>query len=86
MNKKQWAMFIEKGLKRDLYRQSANSYEKVLRYLYRHKLFPIILGLTACIIYVNIWGFKELFKSVITYIIIFTILATLITSIVNPKK
>jgi len=86
LNEKQWARFIEKGLKKHEYRQNTTSLDKILRTLHKHKAIPIIIGLTACIVYIEIWGFKELFKTVTTYLIVFTILASVVANFINPKK
>jgi hypothetical protein len=86
LNQKQWAKLIEKGLKKHEYRATLSPTEKIFRKINKHKIVPIMVGVSAMMIYINIWGFKEFSKAVLTYLIILTVIATIVANLLNPKK
>lgn len=85
LSRKEWAAMVEKGLRKHEFLSKRSRSERFWRYIARHKTISILLGLTAIMIYLNQWGARELFKTMVTYTIMITLLATIFASITQKK-
>ncbi len=85
ISRKEWALRIEKGLRRHEFVKSRSRAERFFRWLNKHRNISILIGLFAVLVYLHTWGFKELFKSLVTYTIMITFFATFLAAITKKK-
>ncbi len=85
VSRKEWALMIEKGLRKNEFINSRSRTEKFLKWINKHRNISIIIGLLAILVYLYVWGFKELFKSLVTYTIMITFFATFLAAITKKK-
>ena len=84
LSKKEWAYVVERGLRKKKVEQQFRQ-QRFLSFINEHRILPVVIGFGACASVVVLWGWFDLVKMLLSWVIGVVVVTTLVASILGPE-